>query len=84
MLVRFLEVWGRVNLDLLQRGYNATPRLRQSFAAMIAELQQDGRLVSAGDSLTTPRFSDLYPHIPRLPTRGRWRIWANAWEADKV
>jgi hypothetical protein len=51
---------------------------------MIAELQQDDRLVSAEDSFTTIHFADIFPHIPRLPTRGRWRIWANTWEADKV
>lgn len=79
MLVRFLEVWGRINPDLLQRGYNITPRLRSSFTHMIARLQQDGLLVQTGDVLTTTRFADIYPHIPRLPTRGRWRVWANAW-----
>jgi hypothetical protein len=83
MLVRFLEVWGRVNPDLLQRGYNCTPQLRQTFARTIAELQHEGRLVKTGNTFTTTRFSTIYPHIPRLPTRGRWRIWTNAWESDK-
>jgi hypothetical protein len=84
MLVRFLEVWGKVNTDLLQQGYYCTPKLRQIFARILDELQRDGRLIKAGDAFITPRFPALYPHIPRLPVRGRWRIWEIAFQLNWV
>jgi hypothetical protein len=84
MLVRFLEVWGKVNTDLLQQGYHCSPKLRQSFAGMLDALQRDGRLIKAGDAFIAPHFSALYPHIPRLPARGRWRIWEIAWRIQEA
>jgi hypothetical protein len=79
-LVRYLQIWGKINVSNSRRGFRATGNLIHSFSGMIGVLNVKKKLQKENGSWYAEDPSKLYPNIREFPAEGIARAKQLAWE----
>jgi len=79
-LVRYVQIWGKVNAADFRRGFRGASHLVHSFSGMIGGFNCDKRMKKINGSWYAEEPSKLYRNIREFPAEGIARAKQLAWE----